>query len=420
MKKFLAVVFCAIVVDAFFWDFTLRIFPIANSKMIIAVVGVLAYLFKSFEEHNLSMSRRVLGSAFLAIIFSLWCYIAITLNGTNDITYVKYFTSFATWVGGAYGVYAILRRIHGHVDLMMMTRYIAIVCVAQCVIALLIDNVPAVEATVKSIFWQGYEFFERGNRLYGIGCALDPAGVRFSGVQVLIAHQIVVERRVRESLSKSSFFFIAFLVITVIGCVISRTTTVGTALGLAYIAFGMFRLQRGGYISRIQITLSILLLLILTVTIGITVYLYNTSASFYDNMRFGFEGFFNWVEHGEFRTTSTDILMNVMWIWPTDPHGWLVGYGQYGLYTWGTDIGYCNFVLYCGLVGLVIYSIYYLYNHLSLISKFRHFIIPALLLTAVTFIVWAKVATDIFLIDALLFCIDGDDLESSETSVTTA
>jgi hypothetical protein len=59
-------------------------------------------------------------------------------------------------------------------------------------------------------------------------------------------------------------------------------------------------------------------------------------------------------------------------------------------------------------VGLVIYSIYYLFNHLSLISKFNRFAIPALLLTAVTFIVWAKVATDIFLIDALLFCIDGD------------
>ncbi|MBR0500121.1 MAG: hypothetical protein IJJ72_03910 [Bacteroidales bacterium] len=408
MKKFLAAVFCAIVVDAFFWDFTLVVFPIANSKMILAVVGIIAYLFISHQEHGPSMSNRVIKSGFIAVLFSLWCYIAITINGTGDMTYVRYFTSFATWVGGAYGTYAILRRIHGRVDLMLITRYLAIVCVAQCVIALLIENIPAVESLVKSIFSQGYDFFERGGRLYGIGCALDPAGVRFSGIQVLIAHQIVAEPRVRESLRKSGFLFIAFLVITVIGCVISRTTTVGSALGLAYIIFGMFRMQRGGNISRIQIALSVLLILLISATIGITVYLYHSSASFYSDMRFGFEGFFNWVEYGEFRTTSTDILMSVMWVWPTDPHGWLVGYGLYGLYTWGTDIGYCNFVLYCGLVGLVIYSFYYLYNHLSLISKFNRFIIPALLLTAVTFIVWAKVATDIFLIDALLFCIDGD------------
>ena len=55
-----------------------------------------------------------------------------------------------------------------------------------------------------------------------------------------------------------------------------------------------------------------------------------------------------------------------------------------------------------------IYSIYYIFNHLSLISKFRSFAFVALLLTALTFIIWIKVTTDIFLIDALLFCIDGD------------
>lgn len=417
MKKFLAAVFCVIVVDAFFWVFTLKVFPIANSKMIVAVVGVIAFLYKGFEEHSLPMSRRVIVSAFLAVLFSLWCYIAITLNGTYDTTYVTYYKSFATWVCGAYGTYAVLRSIHGRVDLMLLTRYIAIVCVSQCIIAVLIDNVPVVDAIVKATFLESYDFFERAGRLHGIGCALDPAGVRFSAVQVLIAHQLVAEPRVRESLPKSGFMFVAFLIITIIGCIISRTTTVGTALGLAYIAIGMFRMRRGGYVSRIQIAFSGLLLILLAAAIALAVYLYNTSASFHSDMRFGFEGFFNWVETGEFRTTSTDILMNVMWVWPEDPRGWLIGYGQYGLYTWNTDIGYCNFVLYCGLVGLVIYSVYYLYNHLSLISKFHKFVIPALLLTAVTFIVWAKVATDIFLIDALLFCIDGDEEASPKKAV---
>ena len=97
-----------------------------------------------------------------------------------------------------------------------------------------------------------------------------------------------------------------------------------------------------------------------------------------------------------------------MWVWPTTPRGWIIGEGRTSVFETGSDIGYCNYIIYCGLIGMAIYSFYYIYNHLSLIGKFKNFIIAAFLLVAVTFIVWAKVTTDIFLIDALLFCIDGD------------
>ena len=42
------------------------------------------------------------------------------------------------------------------------------------------------------------------------------------------------------------------------------------------------------------------------------------------------------------------------------------------------------------------------------IKKFRDFGIPAVLLVVLTFVIWVKVTTDIFFIDALLFCILGD------------
>jgi len=55
-----------------------------------------------------------------------------------------------------------------------------------------------------------------------------------------------------------------------------------------------------------------------------------------------------------------------------------------------------------------IFSIFFLYCHLVQIRKFRDFRLAALLLVALTFIIWVKVSTDIFFIDALLFCITGD------------
>ena len=152
MRKILIVVICAIAVDAFFWDFTLTILPFISSKRFMALFGAAAFFFKGVRKHNPSFSRRVIVSAFLALVFSLWCYIAITLNGTDDTIYVTYFGSFATWLAAAYGVYTVLRYFYGKVDLMLITRYIAIVCVAQCIIAMLIHNVPAVNRLFNPCF----------------------------------------------------------------------------------------------------------------------------------------------------------------------------------------------------------------------------------------------------------------------------
>lgn len=407
MRKLLIGILSVIVVDAFIFDFTLRIFPIANSKMILAVIGAIAYLLIGIRDKQPKMSLRVLISAFLAVLFSLWCYIAITLNNSYEREFVTYYASFATWLGGAFGVFALLKLMHDKVDLMLLTRLLALVGLSQCVIALMINDIPSVREAINSVFLQASDFYEKAGRLYGIGCALDPAGVRFSAIQVLIAHQLATEIRVRQSMGKSSLLFICFLTITIIGSIISRTTIVGTALGLFYIIVSNLFIQRGGVVSRKQIGLSLLFTALIGTAIAISIFFYNTSSVFHENMRFGFEGFFSWAETGEFRTTSTDHLQT-MWVWPETQRSWILGEGRIGVFQTNSDIGYCNYIFYCGLIGLAIFSIYFLFNHFSLVRKFRHFIIAAILLTAVTFIVWAKVMTDIFLIDALLFCIEGD------------
>ena len=109
--------------------------------------------------------------------------------------------------------------------------------------------------------------------------------------------------------------------------------------------------------------------------------------------------------------------MQKMWIWPEDFRTWMIGRGTFADYINNTDIGYCNFVFYCGVIGLLIFSAYFLYCHLSLNRKFRNFLICSLLLVALTFIVWAKVATDIFYIDALLFCIAADEMEEGDVLI---
>ena len=378
-----------------------------NSKNLLAVFGVIVFVIDSLQNRGIRISNRVLISAFLAVVFSLWCLYSITTNGTDDTTYSSYWSAFLLWVSAGYAVYFLLRISYGRVDLPLVTKYLAIVGVAQCAIALMIDYIEPVKRVVDAVFVGG-EYFSLNFRLYGIGCALDPAGCRFSVIQVMIAHQIVNNKEVRDSGKSLIRYLLAFIIVVVVGSMISRTTLVGSSLGLVYIILSVIRLKQGGFISKDQFRLFLIFFLLILFAIGLIIGFYRINTAFRNYLRFGFEAFFNWVETGEFHTSSTDTLIRVMWIWPNNPHTWIVGSGRIGVYEWGTDIGYCNFVLYCGLIGLVLYSVYFIFNHLSLNGKFQHFHLTSILLIALTFIIWAKVTTDIFFIDALLFCIDGD------------
>ena len=132
------------------------------------------------------------------------------------------------------------------------------------------------------------------------------------------------------------------------------------------------------------------------------------------NLRFGFEGFFNWFESGVFRTDSTDKLNRIMWVWPKDQQSWIIGTGLFEDWIYGTDFGYCRFTMYCGLVGLVLFSLFFIYNGLAFYSQFDRFSFLPLFLIALTFIVWLKLATDIFFIYTLLYFIEQSYTSSTE------
>lgn len=416
MKKFIIPTLLGILVSFYIFQVQFRFLPSSlNTKIIVAAIGVFLFAIQCIQNHEIRLSRRTLISALIAVGFSLWCLFSITVNGTDDDSYATYWSSFATWLGGAYAVCFFIRQNHHRIDLELLTRYMVCVCIAQCAIALLIDNIPTVKQVVDSLIIGGPEFYDSINRMYGFGAALDSGGVVFSVVLVLIAHQIAQWRNQEENKKFLAYYLIAFIIITIIGNMIARTTTVGAITGLIYILISYIKIQRGGYISGQNLRFYGILATLVFIAVFISVTLYNSSPDFRDNLRFAFEGFFNWAETGEFSTGSTDKLNAVMWIWPEDTRSWIIGTGLFGNFVYSTDIGYCRFTLYCGLVGLVIFSIYFLFNHLSIRSKFRHSNLLALCFIALTFTIWLKVATDIFFIDALLFCIDDDPDETEET-----
>lgn len=379
-----------------------------NTKMILGVVGIIAYIFHSINLKETRLRKTTIVSFVFAVIFSVWCFFSMVANGTPDNTYATYFVSFAVWLGGAFAVCAFIKGLHGKLTLPLLVQYLVFVCVGQCILALVIDNSPAFKNLVDTYIQQGQGYLDQTRRLYGIGAALDTAGTRFAVVLTLLAHLISTDNAVTDRKGQLFIALLSFFFITLIGNMIARTTIIGSTLGLVYL-FIRLGTSRKGIISARKLRFYGIFLSILFAAVAFSVWRYNIDPVFRSNLRFAFEGFFNFFETGEFRTGSTDKLNAVMWVWPDNFRDWIIGTGWFGFFMYSTDIGYCRFVLYCGLVGLALFSAFFIYDASIVWRKFRDFKFMAFLLVAITFIIWIKVATDIFWIYALLFCLPDDD-----------
>lgn len=407
IRRFIRNLVLIIVTSFYLFPVTFTFLPESiNSKILVAVFGIAAFAFDSIKKKSFGLSRATISAALIAMVFSVWCLFSVTIAGTYEMDYATYIVSFMTWMAGAYGVWTILRLGYGKVTLGLLVRYLALVGVCQCVAAVLIDNNQAFSNLVDR-FIVGGEYYREHRRMYGIGAALDPAGIRFSIILVMIAHQFSTDAEVRSKGLYQTTVMVSYTIITIIGLVISRTTMVGVVTGLAYMIVSLIRLRQGGFITMRMLRIFFVFLIVMTGIVVTSIYLYRTNSTVEGYLRFGFEAFFNWVETGEFRTNSTDEL-SAMWVWPEDFRTWLIGRGTFGVFENDTDIGYCNFVLYCGVIGLTLFSVFFIYSHLVMNRKYTSFGIISFLLIMMTFIFWLKVTTDIFFIDALLLCITGD------------
>jgi len=396
-----------VITSMYFFPISFTIAPSVNTKDIFGVLGVLAFIWDYKKLVNIRVDTTILTSSVIAVLFSIVCLIASDINNTTDYSYATYFATFAVWVFGAYFVGACIRRYHGQFTFKNLTCYLLGVCVAQCIIALMIDSIPAVKAAVDSVVYQGDGFYDRIGRLYGIGAALDPAGVRFAVVLVMTSVLVCEDAEVRKSTKSLILLLLGFFLLGLLGNMIARTTMVGLLPAILYFIFfsGLFRLR----VFFDSIKLGVNFAFVLAFVVLVSVYLYFTNAEFYENIRFAFEGFFNWAETGEWRTDSTDKLNDVMWIWPEDTKTWIIGSGIFGTFYYSTDIGYCRFILYCGLIGFSVFATLFVYNALSFMGRAPKYWIMFFILLGMTFIIWIKVATDIFFIYALFYSLDSFD-----------
>lgn len=412
MKKFILVILAGIMTSLFIFPFNLPFATNVNTKMVIAAFGLVLFFYDMLRKRSFIVSRDFLIFSIICVLVSVWSYLVITINNTVDDSYAQYIVSAWVWMGGAYAVVWLIDAIHGKVSVELIGQYLVTVCVAQCILAYMMGIIPSLKTFVDSLMGNADDFMGPAEgRIYGLGAALDPSGLRFAAVLVILAH-LIHQTNSDEHRFLEAYYILSFIIITVIGNMISRTTIIGVGVSLLYWVLIAFFEKRQRYLSAFWVTATLCVI----ASIGVIILQYNINPNFRNNLRFGFEGFFSLVEKGYWETNSTNILKGMV-KWPDSLKTWIIGDGLFfneegtpnflgqletGFYM-DTDIGYLRFIFYfgtIGLLGMVAVFVSIATTCGKILSKDR---VLFFLLLLVNLAGWVKVSSDIIMIMAPFF-----------------
>lgn len=419
-----------ILVSFYCFPFEFTFLPGYNTKMIMAALGLALWGINMAKRRSFSSNSSLFTLSVMALVVSLVGLISVILNNTRDFTYASYFVSMWVWLGGAYFAVEVIKAVHKKMSVELICHYLIGVCVAQCIVAILIDNYPflkdLVDRFVASAGWIDQADLADKDRLYGIGCALDVAGTRFAAILVMIA--ALIGKHKGGNTYRLYAYLISFVVITVIGNMIARTTTVGVTLAIIYVIIKAY--PYSFTINRTSAGVLKHVVILSVIVLPIMVSLYNNNPAVREDLRFAFEGFFSLAEKGEWEVHSNERLMS-MFVFPDNAKTWIIGDGYFdgptntdpyyvgppmtGYYMW-TDVGYLRFIFYFGVVGLATFMIFFIKCGQACARKFSDYALLFWLLVILNFIIWFKVSTDIFLVFAIFLCISKEDNDEYEKS----
>lgn len=411
--KAIGAVIITILTSLFFFPFNSSLLPSVNTKLAMSLVGLLLFAYEGFRTRNAQLNRTLTVISIYAIFVSLAGLAAIVINNTRDYTYVTYIISVWVWIAGAYVVINCIEGCYGKATLRLVTNFLTAVCVIQCILSQLTDRYEGIAAWVKNfVVSEGFMGIPNG-RLYGIGCALDVAGLKFCAVLILISYFAIHPSGKINHYLESGLYIISFMIIAVLGSMIARTTSVG--IGIAILLWCIYPFMNHGKDKKESSYFLKTLIACMIVLVPLTWYEYRTHQGFHENLRFGFEGLFSLIEKGTWEVHSNDQLMG-MWVWPDNLKTWLIGDGYFNSprsnpfyvgpdfedFYMGTDIGYCRFVFYFGLIGLAAISSFFISCAYQCSKNHPKSAIVFWAILAINFIGWCKVSSDIFPVFALI------------------
>lgn len=425
MLKIIGILFTLIAADFYLFPFEPSVLPAGiNVKMILAGLALPLIAFQLASTRKSLIGKDFLLICLFNIPISLFSLLSNVYNNTNDYSFNFYFISVFVWMAAGYVVVSAIKFVHQKLSVQLLANYLIGVCCLQCILALCMEYIPSLKVFIDGMMAGTNAFMgDAGNRMHGLGCALDVAGGRFAAILVTIAFLLTKARLKKEIW----FYIVSFLIILVIGNMIGRTATVGGGLALVYWGADILRGNKsknrfGRY-----------LLTSICITVPLITVLYFTSPVFSEKIRFGFEGFFSLAETGRWETNSNEILFEHMIVFPDNMKTWLIGDGYganptendpyytgksyHGFYM-GTDIGYLRFIFFFGLLGMFSMIALFLCFWEIGCNRFTNLKDLITLLLVINLIIWFKATSDLLPIFAILLCISKADQDSYEATLT--
>lgn len=420
--KIIQVLLTLVFTSFFFFPFYFTFLPTVNTKMMMAVLGGILLVIEAARKRSAQIDSSILSVSVWAVLVSLASMLSMVLNDTPDDSYLGYIVSMWVWLAAAYFVVSAIKFTHGKATVENVCAYLITVGVLQCFLAIAIDTIPAVKAFIDSIL-DGEGFMGKNeDRLYGLGCALDVAGTRFSALLIMIAFLLPRAAQKERSDLYIALLLTAFCVLVGIGSIIGRTTVVGAVLSLIYLFYTFcFKKELSG---ASQVKLIRWVVGGICAGIIIAIGLYNSSPQWQQYFQFGFEGFFSLAEKGHWEVHSNNQLA-AQFILPDNTWAWIFGDGYmasttndpyYVGQTWtefykGTDVGYSRFLFYFGLIGLITFSLFFVKVCQVCAERIKPYRDMFIIFLLINFIIWFKVSTDIFVVFAPFLCLAASENE---------
>lgn len=413
MKKYLIAIAITILTSLYVFPFETVWLPAVNTKLALATFAPILLIMQGARMRNARVDSSLFILSVVSLFVSFFGIISVVINNTHDYTYASYFVKMWVWLGGAYMVIKAIELAYGKVTVRLVGNFLIAVAVAQCLLSQIINSNEAFSNFVDSFMVSTGFMGKHESRLYGIGCALDVAGIKFCAILIINAFLCATPISKEKPHIERGIYMLAFFIVGVLGSMISRTTSIGIILGLLLWLLLLIKNNNNTkeYSNVVETfkTLGIFIILLLPIII----YLYNTDPTFYANLRFGFEGFFSLVEKGSWDVRSNEQMLSMV-IWPDNFKTWLIGDGYFENpmndyyyigpayhYYMGTDVGYCRFIFYFGLLGLIAFSCVFIASTIICSRNNPKYAIVFWFMLLMNFIVWIKVSSDLFSVFAL-------------------
>jgi hypothetical protein len=397
----------------FFYLYSINLSAIplgVGTRVYMSLAGCTLMLLQSTIGSGVSFLTKDFGKIIAALMMvPAISIIAILANQTADLEFVKYPISMLLIFAAAYFVrFVFVFAFPSSYQKNLV--YIFIGCVAlQCVLAVVMFASPGIKELLLSVVSasdvEAEQISSTGEfRLLGFGSNFFGSGITNGMALMLICFCV---RHYAGSRLAAFFFGLAYLLIALVGILMSRTTVVGVVLSIAYL-HGMLYFR-----ATYQLSVNyrpFMTALALSILFALSLFFVLVDFSIVEPMlNWAFEPLINYFSGDGLKSQSTDQLADMYTGSNLAKLPWFIGDAMFrdpfvqDLYYMHVDVGYMRLIYYFGLPGLTAYLVFQVRTIFSTLQFFRDDHTFAYLASAYLLLLNFKGFTDLFVFFALFF-----------------